>query len=143
MLIRETRLRRSLEFTDVMRRLFPEFTIQSVQALDTGQVHPRGRLRFCPQALGSSLDTDKGAEDGVWIMLDFFDPPKHIAVLDRCLALRAENPKLSLRGIAAQLDVSYMTVKRALAYARKMEEKGTDEPYQEVHERPTNASRWR
>jgi len=36
-----------------------------------------------------------------------------------------------------------MTGKRALDYARRMEQEGLTAPYRELHERPVAASRWK
>ena len=130
----------SFEFADLMRRFFPEFVIRPVQALDTGLVRPRGQLRF-------QLPDDAGGEsddhDRHWIELDFFESPKHIAIVVQCTSLKTENPKLSLRKIAEQLVVSYMTIKRALKYGRLMQENGVTDPYRPLFEHPDNASRWR
>jgi len=63
--------------------------------------------------------------------------------LRHCLATSEENPKLSLKGIAALLQINHMVVKQAFDYARLMEAQGRSEPYLELHARPENASRWR
>ena len=63
--------------------------------------------------------------------------------LRQCLAAREENPKLSLKKIAAVIDINHMVVKRAFEYARLMEAPGTSELYLELHARPEHASRWR
>ena len=131
---------RSFEFSDVMRRFFSEFVIRPVQALDTGQVRARGQLCIQRQDDTEVASADR-AED--WIELDFFDAPKHIAAVAQCTSLRTENPKLSLRKIADQLDVSYMTIKRALKYGRLMQEHRMTDPYRPLFEYPDNASRWR
>lgn len=127
----------SYEFADVMRQFFPQFVIQPVQALDTGLVRPRGKLRFQPAANQSQ------EQGGTWLVLDFFDPPKHIAILRQCLDLKAENPKWSYRKIGDRLNEGYMTVKRAFGYARLMEAEGTVDAYRELDAKPEGASRWR
>jgi hypothetical protein len=41
----------SFEIAGTLRRIFPQFVIQPVQALDSGQIRPRGRLTFRPVAI--------------------------------------------------------------------------------------------
>lgn len=122
-----------------MRRFFPEFVIRPVQALDTGLVRPRGQLRFKEDVTGGN------SNDHGWhsIELDFFDSPKHIAAAAPCMLLKTNNPKLSLRKMAEQLDVSYMTIKRALKYGRLMQEHGMTDPYRPLFDLPEDAPRWR
>lgn len=136
----------SFEFADLLRRVFAEFVIQPVQALDSGLVRPRGKLTLCWNGLCAATQLDDagaGRVEDVQITLDLFEPPLHIRHLRPCLAAREENPKLSLEGIAALLEINHMVVKRAFDYARLMEAQGTSEPYLELHARPENASRWR
>jgi DNA invertase Pin-like site-specific DNA recombinase len=138
--------RDSYGFADLLRRVFPEFIIQPVQALDSGLVRPRGRIIFRPGALVVAAGDRTGgsvAMQDIPVTLDLFEPPIHIASLRACLAAKEAHPTLSLKGISALLGVSHMTVKRAFDYARLMERSGTDEPYREVQERPRQASRWR
>ena len=136
----------SFEIAGTLRRIFPQFVIQPVQALDSGQIRPRGRLTFRPVAvLGAAGKKNEGqsADGELSITIDLFDPPVHIAHLQRCLAAKEGHPKMSLKAIAALLGINHMTVKRAFDYARHMEGVGTSEPYREVHTAPSAASRWR
>lgn len=136
----------SLSFADVLRRVFPALVVHPVQLLDSGLVRPRARLTFLPQAIGSSIgrrpEAPQGAE-GVEVVLDLFEPSLPIRHLKPCCQARQEHPALSLKGIARLLGIGHMTVKRALDYARLMEQEGLAEPYRELRERPTTASRWK
>ena len=129
----------SLDFADLMRRLIPEFIIQPVQALDCPLIRPRGKLTM-------QLDAWAGGKEPpppVSVSLDLFEPPVHIQHLAACVAARKANPNATLREIAAQLGINYMTVKRALSYARLMESEGVTDPYKEIHSKPECASRWK
>jgi hypothetical protein len=132
----------SFEFTELMRRVFPVFVIQPVQALDSGQVRPRARLTFRP---GAIMSNEQGAEQttDIQIEIDLFDPPKHIRHTPQCLAEKAREPKLSLKKIAARLGLNCMVVKRALDYGRRMQQAGTSDPCRVLSERPANAARWK
>jgi hypothetical protein len=59
------------------------------------------------------------------------------------VAARSQSPKAGYRRIAAQLGMGLMTVKRAVHYARRMDEAGWTEPFQELTEAPLKAARWR
>ncbi len=128
----------SFEFTDIMRRMVPEFTIVPVQALDCAQIRPRARLtmRLGPPACGDQADV------GEIVTLDLFDPPVHVQHLKACVATKKEKPSATYKEIAHKLGTSYMTVKRAFDYHRLMQAQGVTDPYREVTEEPTNASRW-
>jgi hypothetical protein len=76
------------------------------------------------------------------MVLDLFDPPEHIRWFEACTLLKADDPKRSLKQIAARLGIGHMTVKRALSYARLINSAGIANPYQELTERPAKASRW-
>jgi len=130
----------SFDFADVMRRFFPVFVIQPVQALDCTQVHPRGKLRFGP--ISDAGDTN-GASHVVEVSFDLFEPPDPVALMPKIVAARRRDPRPTYRQIAAELGTNYMTVKRGLAYARLMEELGTSDPFRELHEMPAQAGRWR
>ena len=136
---------RSFEFAALMRRLFPEFLIKPVQALDSGQIRPRGKLVFRPATI-LTPDGDKSSDqmrEDVPVTIDLFDPPVHISAVGRCLAAKEADPKLSLKKIATNLGLNHMAVKRAFDYAHRMQCLGTNDPYVEVRELPPNASRWR
>lgn len=129
----------SFEFADLMRRLLPEFVVEPVQALDRPQIRPRARIRL---TLASWCPEGKPPVEAAAI-LDLFDPPIHVRILGDCRTLKAGDPALTLKQIAAKLNVNHMAVKRALDYAKRMAREGTDDPYRPVRERPANASRWR
>lgn len=132
----------SFEFANLMRLVFPEFVVQPVQALDVPLVRARGKLMFWPSGLSDlSAEAESPAEE-ICLILDLFDPPAHIRHMQRCLAAKQENPKLSLKKIAAALGINHMTVKRAFDYSRLMESEGISDPYREIHECPQQASRW-
>jgi site-specific DNA recombinase len=136
----------SYEFADLLRRAFPEIRIYPVQALDTPQVRPRAKLVFRPSAFLAAAERGAPApspDQDVQLLIDLFEPPVHIKYLPKCLAAKQANPKLSLRKMAAQLGANYMTIKRALAYARLMEKAGVTDPYRELEAEPTEASRWK
>jgi hypothetical protein len=84
---------------------------------------------------------DAGALDE--LVVDLFQSPAHIAFMADAVKLREQAPRPTLKQIGAALGTSYMTVKRALAYDRLMNELGVQEPYRELHEKPANAARWR
>ncbi len=134
-------LRSSYEFADTFRRLITEFRIVPVQALDTPFVRPRARLTINFGRLRDGPPEGCG-EQAVASAIDLFEPPEQIRWLNSCIALKAENPKHSLKRIALRLGIGHMTVKRALAYARLMTAARMTEPYRELTERPEVASRW-
>ena len=129
----------SLDFADLMRRLIPEFVIQPVQALDCPLIRPRGKLTMRLDAWADG----KEPPPPVSVALDLFEAPVHIRHMAACVAARKANPNATLREIAAQLEINYMTVKRALSYARLMEKEGVTDPYKEIHSKPECASRWK
>jgi hypothetical protein len=131
----------SYELGDALRRAITEFAIFPVQALDTPAVRPRARLTLDLERLGETVPRGKQAVVASTV-LDLFEPPEHIRWIDFCMTLKDENPKLSLKHIAARLGIGHMTVKRALGYARLMKTTGIADPYRELQERPPTASRW-
>lgn len=135
----------SFEFADLMRNLISEFEVQPVQALDPPIVRPRGKLTWQLDALREVSREQPTAHAAIAVELDLFEPPKHILYLDQILAAKRDEPRLSLKKLARSLpeSINYMTVKRALDYARLMESKGVTEPYQILEEPPLNASRWK
>ena len=136
----------SCEFADLMRKMFPQFAIHPIQALDSGLVRPRANLTFRLSALVNAEKTGQGEStciDDVQVVLDLFEPPSPILHLPRCLAAKRDNPKLSLKKLAALLGINHMTIKRAFDYARLMEAQNMTEPYRELHSCPEKASRWR
>ncbi|MDB5356080.1 MAG: hypothetical protein JWN24_2533 [Phycisphaerales bacterium] len=138
--------RTSFEFADLMRRIFPEFKIQPVQALDCGLVRPRGILLLDLSALAGGRDKDlpSTAES---IVVDLFEPPAHIRHLKAVVALREtkrqRGEKASLKVLARELGIGHMTVKRALGYERRMIAEGAAEPYRVLQQAPQSASRWK
>lgn len=128
----------SLDFADVLRRLIPTFVILPVQALDYPQVRPRARLTLSLKswALGNEAPFETST------VIDLFEAPEHIKHLGRCVEAKRTHPEMSLREIGPLLGINYMTVKRALGYARLMEKEGLVDPYRELHEAPSSASRW-
>jgi DNA invertase Pin-like site-specific DNA recombinase len=131
----------SYEFGDTFLGLIPEFRIVPVQALDTPLVRPRAKLTLRLSHLrdvpGEQVETET-----VSTAIDLFEPPEHIRWLNSCASLKVASPRSSLKRIAAQLGIGHMTAKRALDYARLMEAARTKEPYRELIERPSVASRW-
>jgi site-specific DNA recombinase len=129
----------SLELADLLRRLVSEFVIVPVQALNCPQVRPRAKLTLCLAPWAAEGE----APPPVSVVLDLFKPPEHIRHLSHCVAVRQAQPAATLRELAAELGVNYMTVKRALDYHRQMQRAGWPEPYRELTERPARASRWK
>jgi hypothetical protein len=125
----------SFEMAEVVRGFVPRCVIVPVQALDTGQVYARAKL----QVRGHVDDYDRLDE----MVVDLFEPALHVKVMPEAVRLRSQKPRQTLKQIGAALNVSYMTVKRALRYAKLMEKLGTQEPYRELTEKPESASRWR
>jgi site-specific DNA recombinase len=129
----------SYEFADVLRLAFPSFVIRLVQALDSDQVRPRGILHL-PVPASSGGDGEPVEAE---IVFDLFVPPDRIGLISHVIAARNRVPRPTLRTIALELGTSYMTVKRAIAYASLMEAQGLTEPYREISARPDRAARWR
>jgi hypothetical protein len=136
----------SYEFADLLRKILPRFVLQPIQALDSGQVHPRALLTL---DLSCLLPTKDGVpmcqpED---FEIDVFEAPVHIkhlaAVIEakKATVLRGEKHTLAL--LAGDVGIHRMTVKRALAYHRLMEAEGLDEPFRVLSVPPPNAPRWK
>lgn len=126
--------RKSYEFTKLMRRMFPEFRLVPVQALDSPQVHPRVKLTLPPMV--------DGGESKV-LVIDAFESPLHIRHALDCRRLKESHPAKTLIQLGEMLGINKMTVKRGLAYARLIENRQTTDPYLELTEKPEKASRWR
>ncbi|HSZ59740.1 MAG TPA: recombinase family protein [Tepidisphaeraceae bacterium] len=136
----------SFKFAALLRRVFTSVVIQPVQALDSGQVHPRVLLTLdlsvlSPQKQESPVQLDPP------VAVDVFEPPVHIrhlpALLEKKAALLAQHKKASLSVLAAELKINRMTVKRALGYWKLMQAEGLTEPYRVLTAAPLNASRWK
>jgi hypothetical protein len=134
---------KSYDFNQIMRQFFPEFVIIPVQALDTGQVHPRGKLRFV-------TDPSRPLEEpgnSVEVTFDLFTPPVHIGLLPKiretyARAAAADEKPPSYQKVAETVVTSNMTVKRARAYERLMKAVNTEDPFRELTAPPEKASRW-
>ena len=133
----------SCEFAALMRRVIPEFVIVPVQALDCGQVRPRGRLTLRLSGLLAGAGGRGAVEEEVArATLDLFTPPAHIRAIPACLEARRADPGATLARIGEATGLGRMTVKRAFRYARLMEEAGQSDPYRELTSRPASAARW-
>ena len=137
-----TLARSSFEFADLMRRVFPEFVIQPVQALDCGQVRPRGILKFQPNGVADDVSGDPDTMDEV-LVVDLFDPPQKVADAVRVKTLLRDDPDRGSKSISEQMDISIMRAKRARSYASLMIAEGRNDPYRELTEKPASASRWK
>lgn len=138
----------SMNFAALLRPLFAEFVIYPVQALDTDLVRPRARVRLCltpaAEALPDGSDVAISIDACASATFDLFDPAVHIQHALACVAAKDQHPENQLRTIATRLGINYMTVKRALDYAKLMQAEGTgDDPYRVLTSEPANASRWR
>jgi hypothetical protein len=131
----------SFDFADLMGRLIPQFVIQPVQALDCGQVHPRGKLILRTDAWSSRNESECGQEFSIDI--DMFEYPLHVRRLPEYVQLLTASPKMSLQAIANAFAVNKSTVELMAKYHRLMLEAGTTDPYRQLHEKPPHASRWR
>ncbi|HUE17764.1 MAG TPA: recombinase family protein, partial [Planctomycetaceae bacterium] len=131
--------RRSSAFAIDLRRLFPRLEIVPVQSLDHKQVRPRARILIALSELCSEPD----APAVLHAEINLFNPPLHIEHLAACLAEKTADPSLSLKKVAAKLEIGHMTVKRAMDYAKRMETAGAREPYVVLTARPEYASRWK
>jgi DNA invertase Pin-like site-specific DNA recombinase len=136
-------MRGSYDFNQLMRKFFPEFVIVPVQALDTDQVHPRGKLLFV-------ADPEKPSDESgnsMQVSFDLFTPPVHISLLPKIQEAYAKavaaGVKASYRSISETVGTSYMTVKRARNYERLMQAVNTTDPFRELTAQPAKASRWR
>jgi len=133
--------RTSFEFAAFLRQLIPQFTIHPVQALDSGQVHPRAKLTVCLPVTDGDQSTRSSAT--VQLDVDVFDEPVHIKHLEQVRQAKREVPRRSYKQIANQLGINHMTVKRASDYLRLMDAEGSAVPYRELTEKPAYASRWK
>jgi hypothetical protein len=139
----------SFDFANLLRRVIVKFQIVPVQDLTSGQVHPRAKLAVRLANLVSD-GTDVLLEPtDLETTIDLFDSPVHIKHMPACVQMKREHPELSLKQIVSELrkahniEVNYMTVKRALDYSRKMEKEGWTEPYRVLETEPEYASRWK
>lgn len=135
----------SYEFAELMRRIIPEIWIQPIASLD-GYVRPQAKIQFNPGAVVNSACGKNKVKQGQQVVkasIDLFELPLYIRHMAACLAEKAEDPRLSLKQIAARLGISYMTVKRSVDYARCMKQQGWEEPYKELKARPKSAPRWK
>lgn len=125
----------SFEFSTLMSRIGCRLSIQPVQALDTPQVKPRGRLEL-------ELAVDNSVE--VFSLEAYlFDLPLHVRYSRECAVIRLEEPSCSLKRLSDRLGISHMTAKRALKYASLMESEELNEPYRVLEHQPAEASRWK
>jgi hypothetical protein len=131
----------SFDFADLMRRLIPQFVIQPVQALDCGQVRPRGKLVLRTDAWSDGKESECRQEFSIDI--DLFEYPLHVRRLPEYVQLLAATPKMSLQAIANTFAINKSTVELMAKYHRLMIEAGTTDPYRQLHEKPQHASRWR
>jgi hypothetical protein len=126
-----------------MRRIIPEFLIQPIQTLD-GYVRPRAKLTISLARLGERPGQEYVPhETDFGVILDLFEPPGYLHHLQACVAAKASDSRLSLKGLGVKLGLNHMLIKRALDYARRMEKLGWKTPYKEVRARPASASRWK
>jgi site-specific DNA recombinase len=128
----------SFDFADVLRRLLPVFVIEPVQALDCPQVRARARLtlRLDAWSRGEAAPPEES------VTLDLFDLPEHIKHMAACVAAKRADPKASARVIAETVGAHPSTVRRALRYAKLMEQAGTTDPFRTLTAPPAKASRW-
>jgi hypothetical protein len=147
----------SYEFAGLMRKIITRFEIVPVQAIDSGLVRPRARITLSVEQLRECGDDGPVVSD-IHTELDLFQPPKHFRHMETCLKIKESNPKLGYIKIADAINkrlaleagngvepetISYMTVKRCFAVARKMKAEGLSEPYRVLTEKPEYASRWK
>jgi hypothetical protein len=125
----------SFEMAEVIRQFVPQCVIIPVQSLDTGQVYARAKL-----LVRGHVDDYERLDE---LVVDLFEPALHVRIMPEAVKLRQQTPRSTLKQIGAALGVSYMTAKRALKYARLMQNVDTQEPYRELTGKPENASRWR
>lgn len=134
----------SFEFAAWIRKLIPSVVIQPVQALDTPMIRPSGVMRVRIELLNDVGERPSAVPtQELSVTLNLFDLPIHIQAIRACTAIRTDTPKLSARRIAAQLNLTAMTVKRAIDYAKLMAAEGLTDPYRRVDTMPLVASRWR
>jgi len=128
----------SLELAELLRRFFVRVIISPLADLASDQVRPRALIEV---DLGL-LDGANGGEKRFSTTFDVFEPPVYIRLFDQVSELRSTDPSLSYEAIGRLLKVSGMSIKRTVAYARRMREAGWTEPFQELREPPTKGSRW-
>ncbi|MGC4005226.1 MAG: hypothetical protein QM811_19745 [Pirellulales bacterium] len=127
---------RSKEFSDLLRKIFPQIDVFPIQAIDSTQMWPRARVAFDASALGGE-NADALAEG---FTLDLFAPSVQYLHREECVRMKKENPKLSTVKIGEALGISNQSVSRALKLHAKMLEMGLDEPYRVVTEHPIGAA---
>lgn len=138
-----TQAQSSRELASVLRKLITRFVIRPVQGLTGSQVYPRAELTVSFNAWaqpGESVPTP------ISVALDLFRYPAHIVNLSRIIAAKRAHPKDSLHALADWIDdpsVNYMTIKRALDYARQMKLEGLTDPFRVLTAKPDRAARWR
>ena len=93
----------------------------------------------CVRARGSKIDLGRlGGDHGVEVRfakaLDVFEPPVHIRLLDQVAKLRSADPSLNYEAIGRLLQVSGMSIRGTVAYAKCMREAGWTEPFQILQE---------
>ena len=125
--------RSSRTFGQLLSRTFPDLQMVPVQALDSPQVRPRVVWRL------PEIDETGPIE----LVVDAFEASFPIQHAQQCQACREQHPRWTLEKIIDHLKLGCGTVKRALAYARKMSELGTTDPFRVLTDRPAQASRWR
>jgi hypothetical protein len=130
----------SYEMAEVMRELVPRCVIVPVQAFDSGEIYPRAKFSFrdC-----SAREEGDDAQDCVEVTADLFDLPVRLALLPEIVRLRLQTPRPTLKEIGIAVGTSYMSVKRALDAARKMEARGLTQPLVELTDKPAYVPRWR
>ena len=126
--------RTSSEFSALMRRMFPDFVMIPVQALETLQVRPRVKL---------VLPTHDCTAEQMTMVIDAFDPPQQIRFATECARLKAEHPGWTLVQIGLAVGIGKKATGEALKYAQLMVDRGTTDPYRELHDEPQRASRWK
>jgi len=126
--------RTSYAFGALMRRMFPDFWLHPIQALDTPQVRPRLKLTMPP--------TVPEHEPRI-LVVDAFDAPRQILHARAASALSIQHSKKSTTEIAAMLGIDRKAYFLAKNYARLMEERGSTDPFIELTTMPEKASRWR
>ncbi len=133
----------SFEFGDFMRKIFPEFKIVPIQAIDSSQVHPRAKMLFDPWSLVPGATEDDPNRAPIPVTFDLFIPPIHLRYLREVRQLLADNPKVKNTRIAEITGMHPMSVKRAKAIIRQMVDLGLAEPYRELTAKPKCAGRWK
>jgi len=128
--------RSSRELALLLREAMPASRVVPAQAIDCPQVRPRLVVEIRIPGL------DVGGQAAP-TSIDLFDPPLHVANALRCSEAKRKNPELTLRGLAPILNLNYMTVKRSIDYARRMENEGVVDPYRVLTQPPVSASRWK